>query len=195
MAINGDADDPYPMTVSVRVYDNAVVFRQYFPNGSPNTTMDDTEDTCTTFPKFLVEDLPSSENDDSPRRGYMAYKSDMMGESQDFGEWGSSVDTLPGGRSDTAPIIVFLEDLSVTSVMSPLTAAMVANHNFEDGALKMGVMGEAAHLPEGFSIEFVLVASSGINQAMEVCDSSSFFLFVCLFYSSSKCKQSILLQT
>eukprot|EP01120_Amphizonella_sp_Union-15-10_P008061 TRINITY_DN2821_c0_g1_i1.p1 TRINITY_DN2821_c0_g1~~TRINITY_DN2821_c0_g1_i1.p1 ORF type:complete len:734 (+),score=155.15 TRINITY_DN2821_c0_g1_i1:26-2227(+) len=146
---------------SLRSYSDTpiVSFEQIFPQGAQDTSVGNPNELISNFPSFNLPD-PSSDP-----LGYMTYVGNMLGE----GVYGifDSMNTIPGGL-DSGPLVLFNQDLSISSVLSASTqfmAGSIAQVDFAPmkAAAAFGIMGNVTHVPKGFRIESILYVGSGIN--------------------------------
>eukprot|EP00038_Savillea_parva_P003881 m.131333 g.131333 ORF g.131333 m.131333 type:complete len:864 (-) comp11310_c0_seq2:981-3572(-) len=76
--------------------------------------------------------------------------------------------SIGSGKAGTGPIVVFDEDATHSLVVSALNNFMVASQDAShNNTVSYGVMGSVMQLPPGFTLETVVVLSSGINTAMD----------------------------
>ena len=63
-----------------------------------------------------------------------------------------------------AAVVLFASDLTTSLVLSPLSAFMAASQQAERAALCYGLLGSVREVPRGFSLETVVVLSSGVRR-------------------------------
>ena len=141
--------------VQFKVYGSYIVFEQRNAYTIPNAGVGNKDGVATVFPSFQV-----SSDTTKMRRGALAFNGDMVGSGYQTFEWGKA--DVPHGVAGTAPIAVFAEDASATSVLSPAYNFMAANQYFdgESNILMYGVQGAVGEIPAGFTIQTILTASA-----------------------------------
>ena len=144
-----------------------IVFEQSFPAGVQGTTRDPEDpysardDVSTAFPAL-------NSTAASTAAGFLAFTGDMTGSNAKHGRGGIGV--LPSGVSGFGPSCIFTEDLSQSVVISSFSQFMAASNGKRGGgAMAYGAQGSITDFPPGYSLSFVIVASSagGVNTAFE----------------------------
>lgn len=172
---SGAAATTVGLITQVKVYEKHIIFEQRAPfplkpgrnpAASSNTAYPTPKPTgapesvSTVFPSFEITDL-SNATKAAPRRGALAYDGDMVGSDFKHFEWKKGTPLVPGGVKGTAPIVIFTEDLSTTTVISPAYNMMATNQEYDakTGFLSYGVFGNADVIPPGFIVQTVVQLS------------------------------------
>lgn len=159
---------PMRFVTAVRVYAHAAVFEQQYPDGASPVEPGAGQPLASTFPSFLVRAEPSSAG--PGRRGFLQYIGEMIGSHYRAGEWTAAAAARgalgPGGLSGTGPLVLFAESLASSAVLSPLASAMATSQHVDATAepgptLGYGLHGNVTHVPAGFRLETIVVASGG----------------------------------
>ena len=153
--------DDLVFETAARLYQSAVVFEQRWPTGALDTNG---AALTSTFPSLA---LPLSD-DAPPRRGFLQYDGDMGGQLYRLGPWRRSTRGVGGGLVGTAPLVVFRDDLELSTVLSPLSSFMSAAQHYDGRTLSYGLLGSMRSVPLNHSLEVILSVGSGINEAMMV---------------------------
>eukprot|EP00730_Choanoeca_flexa_P001442 TRINITY_DN10639_c0_g1_i1.p1 TRINITY_DN10639_c0_g1~~TRINITY_DN10639_c0_g1_i1.p1 ORF type:complete len:746 (+),score=195.33 TRINITY_DN10639_c0_g1_i1:3-2240(+) len=154
-----------PFEVYVRKYANHLVFGQFFPQAIAGTNTSSGAEAMdyvsSSFPAFDLSKDPAT------AVGLFSFQSDMMGSGARAFSFSSAHDNIGTGTKGSGPLVIFAKDLSRSLVISSYSNFMIHNMQVEGKALKYGPMGTVRSIPQGFTIETVVVASTGISQAME----------------------------
>jgi len=159
---SAEAGGSASLITQFKLYDSYIVFEQRIGAKIENASCGNHDGVATVFPSFKVE-----ADKNGKRRGFMQSTGQMVGETTEAFEWGTKA--IPGGAMNTGPLILFSQDLSTTSVISPAYNMMAANQYYDpkQNLLMYGVMGTIEKLPVGFTVQTILTLSdNGINRAM-----------------------------
>ena len=147
---------------------NVVVFTQRYPNGAVGTSTGNKDGVASSFPSLLME---------NPELGFVHFSGFMAGHYPQYGKFSSSASsgstTLAGGMKNSGALCLFLENLQLSLVISPISSFMSSSlyvHAPSSGprVAQWGIMGGATSIPAGFESSFVLAAfNGGINAAMK----------------------------
>jgi len=151
---------------SFRDYANMIVFEQSFPHGIQGSTLNASDpyaardDVSTAFPSFSTTSSGSS-------TGYLAFAGDMMGSGAKHGTGG--ITGLPTGVSGFGPACFFDSGLQASVVISSFSQFMAASNGRRGNGMAYGLQGSVTDIPPGYTLSFVMVASSagGVNAAFE----------------------------
>ncbi|CAK0821955.1 unnamed protein product [Prorocentrum cordatum] len=151
---------------SFRDYSNMIVFEQSFPRGIKGSTLNASDpyaardDVSTAFPSFSTTSSGSS-------AGYLAFTGDMMGSGAKHGTGG--ITGIPTGVSGFGPTCFFDVDLQTSVVISSFSQFMAASNGKRENGIAYGLQGSITDIPPGYTLSFVIVASSagGVNVAFE----------------------------
>lgn len=146
-----------------REYNSMIVFEQRFPQGVQGTNAgagdpyDLRDDVSSSFPAFV--------SNTTGEQGFLAFSGDMTGSGAKHGR---GLD-VPHGVTGFGPTCFFSEDLKSSVVLSSFSQFMAASNSVGMGAAKYGLQGSIMSVPAGYSLSFVLAASSdgGVNKAFE----------------------------
>ena len=146
-------------------YDDWIyVFVQEFLNGTEDASTGSDDNTISSFPCFLVEDL-------GLKRGYLTWHGN-----QDkylaADKWSSNVPVY--GKADGGlPLVIFDQDLENTVVISPLTNFIEASQGSWNPksanvpALGIGLIGSVDSVPPNYVFKSVVVAGENVTGTME----------------------------
>ena len=161
MSAKGD----FSYATYVNEYDNdsIYVFVQEFLNGTVNASTGSDDNTISSFPCFLVEDLDL-------KRGYLTWHGNQD-KYLSADKWSSSVPVY--GKADGGlPLVIFDEDLENTVVISPLTNFIEASQgtwnpkSAKAPAIGIGLVGSVDSVPQNYVFKSVLVAGENITGTM-----------------------------
>lgn len=85
----------------------------------------------------------------------------------DFNPSAKSNAIVGTGVSGSGPLVLFEATLKTSLVISSASNFMVASQAIENNTLAYGIMGSVATIPSSFSVETIVVLSSGVNAAMD----------------------------
>ena len=91
----------------------------------------------------------------------------MVGSGYHVGEWDDNTSGIGSGITGSGPLAIYSQSLSRTVVISSYSNFMAHSQYFRDHALSYGIMGSVERVPDGYVIETVMLASSGVNLAFE----------------------------
>jgi len=159
---SSNEDDNTQMVTTARVYEQHIIFSQFFPNGANNTATGDKEKVLSIFPSFAV-----GTSTVTGQRGYLQYTGDMVGSNFHIGIWDDKTKDISSGITGTGPICVFQESRHLAVVFSPFSNAMAANQVYSNNILDYGIMGNVTNIPVGYEISTIVsFAEGGVNNAM-----------------------------
>ena len=142
-----------------------VVFEQRFPKGVQGTALNASDpytvrdDVSSAFPSFFA-------NATGEKHGFLAFSGDMTGSGA---KHGTSFHDIPTGVTGFGPTCFFSKDLKDSVVLSSFSQFMAASNGKRDDGHAFGVQASITEFPVGYSLSFVLAASTkgGVNLAFE----------------------------
>eukprot|EP01095_Lingulamoeba_sp_RSL-Kostka_P008909 TRINITY_DN3039_c0_g1_i1.p1 TRINITY_DN3039_c0_g1~~TRINITY_DN3039_c0_g1_i1.p1 ORF type:complete len:790 (+),score=190.98 TRINITY_DN3039_c0_g1_i1:60-2429(+) len=147
----------------VKLFDNFVIFSQFFPYGATGTTIKNTEKPITVFPTFAREK-------NETKLGYIHYNDDMGGWSYQTGKFPENYN----GGIKGGPIAFFdreLKGVGIFSSISHFTTCIANLHdrldkNNDKNILAAGLEGNLTSINQGFGYSTIFyVSGNGINEA------------------------------
>eukprot|EP00047_Mylnosiga_fluctuans_P005404 m.240269 g.240269 ORF g.240269 m.240269 type:complete len:744 (+) comp13641_c0_seq1:87-2318(+) len=146
-----------------RVYEQNIVFGQYFPTDFNGTSIGTNEHLLSTFPGFLIESYQGGQ------RGFVSYGGAMIGGMPGTTKvdlWDPATTSLGTGINGSGPVVLFNEDVSTTLVLGAFSNFMVHSQDKVDDALVYGILGSVESVPAGFAIETLVTLSHGVSDAV-----------------------------